>query len=342
MNSHACRALTLVLAATFCTSGCYKFDKEQITQTLKVTTRPSRAYVWTQDSAGKQDVGRAPVEVKRTYQVTRRRYSHWLWAWTALFAGATGGGIAMVVADDDSGSMSSGQKVGGIVLTTLAGCLLLPSLIGNIIGEVQGDKKFVTAQKVTIGASAPGHGDRWAALSIPSDKKSLHISLPPTGDNPVLGGLVGTKVSGKAKVFGVLRARRKPPIVAVFNVQDASKKLEADLLDQLTEYLATQLAATSRYRIVPRDRIREQLVGERRKSYRVCYDQACQIELGKAVAAQKSLSTRLLRVGERCAVTAALFDLKTETTEAAASVDTTCSTEALLGAMRDVVKQLAK
>jgi hypothetical protein len=322
----------VVLVVALSSSGCYRIEKSQLTQTLRVTTQPAGAYVWTQDAAGKQDVGRSPVEVRRGYEVTRQRFNRWHWLWTALTAGATAGGVAMIVTDEGTGSMSSGQKVGGIVLTTLGACLLFPSLLMAIVGEVQGKRELVASQNVMIGASAPGHSDRWAALSIPSPRDALHISLPPVTE----GGLKVLGLVGRAPTAA------SRPIVAVFGIQDASKRLGSDVLDQLSEYLSTQVAATGRYRIVPRDRLRERLVDERRKSYRACFDEACQIELGKALAAQKSLSSKLLRVGERCALTSVIYDLRTETTEAAASVDTACSVEALLGAARQVAQQLAR
>jgi hypothetical protein len=310
-------------------SGCYRIEKSQLNQTLQVTTQPTAAYVWTQDVSGKQDVGRAPVEVRRSYEVTRQRFNRWHWLWTAITAGATVAGGVMIGTDEGKTTMSSGQKVGGIVLTTLGACLLFPSLLMAIVGETQGKREVVASQTVMIGASAPGHSDRWASLAIPSPRTTLHISLPPVAEGLKLAALVGRPAGTSSR-----------PIVAVFSIQDASKRLGAEVLDQLSEYLSTQIAATGRYRIVPRDRLRERLVDERRKSYRACYDEACQIELGKVLAAQKSLSSKLLRVGDRCALTSTIYDLRTETTEAAASVDTTCSVEALLGAARAVAQQL--
>ena len=76
-------------------------------------------------------------------------------------------------------------------------------------------------------------------------------------------------------------------------------------------------------------------------SYKQCFDQTCQIELGKAISAQKSLAVKLLRVGGKCAITASLCDLATETTERGASTRTECSDEALMDGMDHVARQLA-
>ncbi|HSA24008.1 MAG TPA: hypothetical protein P5076_21290, partial [Myxococcota bacterium] len=87
------------------------------------------------------------------------------------------------------------------------------------------------------------------------------------------------------------------PVVAVFDIQDASRMLpRAEDRDQLTEYLAAQLTELAGFRVVPRDQLRARLQQQKTVGYQQCYDQSCQIELGKAMAAEKSLSTKLLKV----------------------------------------------
>jgi hypothetical protein len=63
--------------------------------------------------------------------------------------------------------------------------------------------------------------------------------------------------------------------------------------------------------------------------------------MGKALAAQKSLATKILRVGKRCAITSTLYDLKTETAEKSALSRTECSDDALMDAMDRVARQLS-
>jgi hypothetical protein len=129
-------------------------------------------------------------------------------------------------------------------------------------------------------------------------------------------------------------------IVAVFDIEDRSKQLSADDLGQLSDYLATQLANTPELAVVPRGQLRARLVEQKTESFRACFDETCQIEIGKAMAAQKSLATKLLKVGGRCAITANLFDLKKEATETAASVQTDCSSTSLLSGIDQLVKKL--
>lgn len=129
-------------------------------------------------------------------------------------------------------------------------------------------------------------------------------------------------------------------VLAVFDVEDPSRKFSKTTTVQLTDYLSARIAQVHRFRVVPREQIRSRLAEAKADSYRACVDQACQIELGKALAAEKSLATKLLRIGDSCALTATLFDLRTETTERAASVRTKCSDEDLIEALEKLIDDL--
>lgn len=133
-----------------------------------------------------------------------------------------------------------------------------------------------------------------------------------------------------------------PSIVAVFDIQDASKKHKKDALQQLTNYLGTLLTQSGAYKVIPQDQLRQNLLDEKKGSYKECFDERCRIELGKALSAEKTLATTLIQVGSKCAVTSNLFDLKTETTEKGASVETGCSPDELLSAMKSIAGQLSK
>jgi len=137
-------------------------------------------------------------------------------------------------------------------------------------------------------------------------------------------------------------ANRSTIIVAVFDIHDASRKLDGDVLAQLTIYLGTQLTKSGTFKVIPMNQIRARLLDEKAGTYKKCYDESCQIELGKALSAQKSLATTLIQVGSQCAVTANLFDLKTETAEKGASVETGCLPDELLKAIRDIAQQLSQ
>lgn len=130
-------------------------------------------------------------------------------------------------------------------------------------------------------------------------------------------------------------------MLAVFDLEDVAKCLLRGEADQLTEYFTVQLAALG-YKIVPRSQIRAQLSDAKAESYKSCYDYSCQIDLGKAVAAEKSLALKLLKVGSQCAITATLYDLRTETTERAASVKTTCEQDSLFRGLEDLAERISR
>jgi len=133
---------------------------------------------------------------------------------------------------------------------------------------------------------------------------------------------------------------KKPETIAVAVFDVEAPKLDDSSRDQLTDYLAAKLAQLGEFRIVPRDQIRSRLAEEKSESFKACFDQSCQIELGKAVAAAKSLSTKVLKVGSSCAMTSTLYDLRTEMVERGATIHTQCSDDALLIGVDQLVAQL--
>ncbi len=168
--------------------------------------------------------------------------------------------------------------------------------------------------------------------------------------NQLARGLHGSKAlaayaetrAPKEAVAAAPDEKKAASIVAIFDIQDASKKLEKDALLQLTNYLGTLLTQSGAYKVIPQDQLRESLLDKKEGSYKECFDERCRIELGKALSAEKTLATTLIQVGSKCAVTSNLFDLKTETTEKGASVETGCSPDELLSAMKSIAGQLSR
>ncbi len=131
------------------------------------------------------------------------------------------------------------------------------------------------------------------------------------------------------------------PIVAVFEIEGRGKGLRRDLMLNLTEYLGAKLAEGG-YQIIPHDQIRKRLMDQKKKSYKKCVDQSCQIELGREMAAQKSLSSKILRIGRKCKVTATLYDLKRSAAELAATASSSCNEDALSEAIEKVSDKLCE
>ena len=133
------------------------------------------------------------------------------------------------------------------------------------------------------------------------------------------------------------------PIVAVFKIQDArprSSKLSAKTLENLSDYLATLLAEGGDFKVVPKTGIQTALSELKESSYRECYDERCQIEVGKAVAAQKLVSTKIIKVGRRCIVAISMFNVREEATEKAASHKGRCDEASVTEGLEQVAAQL--
>jgi hypothetical protein len=178
-------------------------------------------------------------------------------------------------------------------------------------------------------------GDEDLATSV---KREWGYDVSGASEAEILQGLLD-ELRRAPRTSGSASSRRA--IVAVFDVDDQARALRAAALAQLTEYLATKVTQAG-YQVVPRDQLRSRISAEKRESYKSCFEQRCQIELGRALAAQKSLATKLLRVGGQCVLTSQLYDLKTETAERAASAKSaSCGEGALLVAIDELARQLS-
>ena len=138
-----------------------------------------------------------------------------------------------------------------------------------------------------------------------------------------------------------LAAAGEQPIVAVFDVEFKRMKASPDLVDGLTDYLFSRLVESGAFQIVPRAQVRERLGDEKKKSFQACFDQACQVEIGRELAAQKTLATKVIRIGDSCSLTATLFDLRRAAAEQAATAKGDCDEPGLLKSLDAAVAKLA-
>jgi len=145
-------------------------------------------------------------------------------------------------------------------------------------------------------------------------------------------------VSGLAVSEG--RAGGERPIVAVFSVELEGVKLTGQFRNSLANYLATRLTESGKYQVIPRDQLKKRLFAQKKKSFKECYDQSCQIEIGKELAAEKTLSARIAKLGKRCTVSLTLFDLKKSTTEAAATQHGKCGEDNVIDSIDKALDKL--
>ncbi len=130
------------------------------------------------------------------------------------------------------------------------------------------------------------------------------------------------------------------PVVAVFGLANSGVPLSGAVVERLTPYMANRLVALGRYKAVPDADLKVALSQQTRESYKECYAEACQIEVGKELAASKVLSGELSKFGRQCIVTLTLIDLRESTKEAAGSGRGACSEEGVLGSLDKAMAEL--
>jgi hypothetical protein len=133
-----------------------------------------------------------------------------------------------------------------------------------------------------------------------------------------------------------------PRVVAVMEVEDANagrneavgNDLVRNLSDQLRIFVAQQGIKTI-------DRS-AQLQALKAESYQSCFDDSCQIELGKALAASHIVRSKITKFGSRCVLNGELIDLTREVTIKAASAQGACLAEGFLEMSETLARDLMK
>jgi cyclophilin family peptidyl-prolyl cis-trans isomerase len=144
--------------------------------------------------------------------------------------------------------------------------------------------------------------------------------------------------------FASAEAFAEVPIVAVFGIEDArtgGAKLGAKELENLTDYLSTKLSSSGAFKIVPNAQLRSALSEKKAETYRACFDTSCQIEIGKELAAQKTLSTKIFMVGKQCVVASTLYDLREAASERSADVEGACDSGSIGAALKEIAAKLS-
>lgn len=137
-------------------------------------------------------------------------------------------------------------------------------------------------------------------------------------------------------VLSAASARADAEAVAVFDIDARNVQgFNESMLSTFTDLL-DGVVANSGYRTVPRSQLKEQLSQQTADSFNACYDESCQIELGKAVAAQKAVTSVWARLGDTCVLTIRLFDLRTELTEFSTKSNAECSQSGLRKGIEEV------
>lgn len=131
------------------------------------------------------------------------------------------------------------------------------------------------------------------------------------------------------------------PVVAVFLMESRSSPLSADEVVGLTDYLSTRLGEQGKFQIIPREELRKRLISQKKNSYNQGYDINFQIELGREMAAEYSISSAISRVGKQCLITASVWDLKAAIQIKAAGERSICNADALIDAVDRIATKLS-
>ena len=130
------------------------------------------------------------------------------------------------------------------------------------------------------------------------------------------------------------------PVVAVFSLENKGSALSAETLDRMSDYVGAKLAESGQYQVVPRADVRSALIEQKKESYKECYAESCQIEIGKELAAQKALAGAIVKFGQQCLVTLKLFDLVRSTQEAAGTAKGACDEGGVLTTLDHALSKL--
>jgi len=137
--------------------------------------------------------------------------------------------------------------------------------------------------------------------------------------------------------------REKPaklPVVAVFDVELKGASMGKATQANLSELLSIQLVETGYFQAVPREDLKKRLTDVKAGSYKPCYDQSCQIELGRELAAEQTLSVKVMKIGDECSSTLTLFDLKKGTAVGAVTAMSRCAEGEVVKTLRRLVDRL--
>jgi hypothetical protein len=170
-------------------------------------------------------------------------------------------------------------------------------------------------------------------ISIFSDHHDNDANSVPT--------LTGVAVRYRKEDAKEPMALKTNEVVAVFDIQAIGGVFEPEALQQLSSYLTTRLVEVAGFQVTPSSITRAQLQESKNLSYRECFDAACQIELGKAVSAEKSLSVTLQQIENNCVLSLTLYDLKREAAERAASEKGLCNLQSMMTVVDQSVSKLA-
>jgi hypothetical protein len=318
------------------------------------------------------------TEVERHYEPGSRR-TGWLLLVTGAL-GFAGGLAMMVAGAKSISAESDNESIGMDLESRALGAMGIafgvPLVLGGGLGLIAGLYRVATGRKpfneietkpaeLRIGLRLPNDEMRQARLVPATDEpvarhfeqlSALHYDM--TADRWSAPGLP-TSLRLKARYPAEMRNRARvarsearpdsppapsppstAPRVAVFRVENQGGQLPTRSVAQLSEYLATRLAARRDWPTIDRTALSKALRAQRKRTRSRCGTQTCQAAVARSVGAEKMLTTIVAEMGGRCAVTSVLFDVRQDSTESTAEARGGCTEDEMIRAMESVVGEL--
>ncbi len=340
----------------------------QKTHNITVKTQPEGLPVTRTGDDGTKQLGNAPLTDSIDYQqemIIERPATAGLFiggglevvaAIAALFASAPGDPDFSDECDpffEDCGGETN------IALALLGGALMYFGLQDLVIGLFYGlsgeqvkANRAVDPPTYTYAASMPGKGEKTMRIKVP-DSSLANLIVDGTAEVPVVTQAPPPPPPPPPPTSAPPPAGLKPNVskwvIAVMDVEDVNADAKTGIDRGLVRNLGDQLRifiAQNGVRTIDRsaqERALKDVISEAKSdSYKACYDDSCQIELGKALAATHILRSRITRFGSRCVLNAEMIDLRAEVTVKAASARGDCEAEGFLTMSEEVAKNLVE
>ena len=130
--------------------------------------------------------------------------------------------------------------------------------------------------------------------------------------------------------------------LAIIDIEDKSGNFDLDTLSKATEYMLNQFISSNKYTIIPKDRQENAIIKiMKENSYKSCYAENCQIQLGQELSADTVLSTAITYFGGVYTLRAAFMNLEKAVIEQGVSSDfIENDEESLRDAIDDIVAQI--
>ncbi len=333
--------------------------RSQRTHEVVVRSLPSGLPVHRRDATGNEvALGTTPFNDAVQYEVeevVEVPNSTALWVATGLEMAL---GIAALVAgvasaDTDLEDQNSGPAIGWLVTGSL---LWVGGSVDMLAGIIQFMREPVVVRRNPVDppsyvyVARPENGPAVSQVVMVPDQAVANLMVEGSLLEPKITGAPPPPPPVAPLAVITTDSEAKKWVLAVMEVEDANVDdpnlalnlgLIRNVGDQLRIFIAQQGVRTID-RGSQQKALETQIGQMKQESYQACYDDACQIELGKALAATHILRSKITRFGTTCVLNVELIDLRSEVTTKAASARGACEAEGFLSMAETVADNVLR